>query len=79
MPLFQEPHMKKHMQTSNSGLKRRLSRSSCNAVHNNRKARLILIRLAKLIHEFFDMRSLACQRQWHNTANVHVRAVDVHV
>ena len=25
------------------------------------------------------MSSLACQSQWHNTADVHVRAVDVHV
>ena len=32
-----------------------------------------------LIHEFLDMSSLACQSQWHNTANVHIRAVHVHV
>ena len=38
-----------------------------------------LLLTSNLIHEFFDMSSLACQRQWYNTADVHIRAVHVHI
>ena len=68
------------MQTSNSGLETAtFLEAHVTPYITTAKPRLILIRLANLIHEFFDMRSLACQRQRHNTANVHVRAVDAHV